>query len=280
MTDPDPAQIDAAMSALLDAAIRQNLTNSALLSLRRTEARREREKAEAIHAVKDDALNSVHAAYLREEPALIAAVRGEDRGQARAIINRILTGVYFHGRNRPELLKSFVLELVVMMSRAAVEAGGDPAELLGFHYQALAELSSIRDEERLSHWLTSMLERLMNALRDHRQDPRAARLDRALRHMRSRLPEPLTRDGVARIAGLAPSYFSHLMIRTMGDSFTTLLTRMRVDHARHLLAHTDLPLSQIAQECGFADQSYFSKVFRRTTRATPRAYRRERQAGR
>jgi transcriptional regulator GlxA family with amidase domain len=48
---------------------------------------------------------------------------------------------------------------------------------------------------------------------------------------------------------------------------------LRVDRAAELLRHTDKGLLQIALEVGFNDQSYFTKVFRRYLRMTPREYR-------
>jgi AraC-like DNA-binding protein len=58
-----------------------------------------------------------------------------------------------------------------------------------------------------------------------------------------------------------------------GWSFTELLTRLRVDRACQLLVRTDAPLAQIALECGFGDQSYFTRVFRKRTGQTPGGYR-------
>ena len=55
--------------------------------------------------------------------------------------------------------------------------------------------------------------------------------------------------------------------------FTELVARLRIDRACHLLTHTHQPLAQIAQECGFGDQSYFTRVFRQRTGRTPGDYR-------
>ena len=50
---------------------------------------------------------------------------------------------------------------------------------------------------------------------------------------------------------------------------------MRVDRAAELLTTTDLPLAIIAMECGFQDQSYFTKVFKRYRRVRPLEYRKQ-----
>jgi AraC-like DNA-binding protein len=72
---------------------------------------------------------------------------------------------------------------------------------------------------------------------------------------------------------MSPSHFSRLMKEKFGRSFTELLTQMRIDKGKELLKRTDKSIVQTCLECGFSDQSYFTKVFQRYTGFTPREYR-------
>lgn len=255
-------------------ATKHNLTNVALLSERRQAARREGEKAEALHALKDSLRDDIRSAYMHEEPALLAAIRRGERTEARRILNRVLTAVYHTGRSNTALLKSLALELVVIMTRAAVQAGGSPEKILGLNYQSITALSRIHDQEALASWLCDMLEQLIDAIEANTRHSNSVLLARALEYIEAHLAEEISRDEVARAAGLSASRFSHLMRAKTGWSFSELLTRLRVDRACHLLRHTELGLVQIALESGFGDQSYFNRVFRKRTGATPGAYRR------
>ncbi len=269
-----PADMRRAASDLLVLAEEANLTNSALLELRRRDAERESERAEAIHELKDQSYQSIRDIYLLEEPALIAAIKRGDRPGAREIINRVLVGIYYLGRERPTLLKSFILELVVTMSRSAIEAGGDPAELLGANYSSFSDLARIDTEEELCAWLVSMLERMMDAIKSNRRYPSSVLMGAALRYMREHLQEDVSRDEVAEVACLSPSHFSRVVKQTFGSSFTDLLAGMRVEKARELLSRTEKSLIQVCLDCGFSDQSYFTKVFQKHTGSTPGEYRR------
>lgn len=268
------ASVRTAADALLVLAEKGNLTNAALLATNRARAERERQRAEAIHDAKGGEYDHIRAVYLQQEPALIAAIRKGERHLAREIINRVLVGIYFLGRKRIDLLKSLVLELVVMMSRAAVEAGASPAEILGGNYRGLNELAVIRDDETLTPWLADMLERVMDAIHDHRRYQNISLMNRAVHYMQEHLAEDLTRDQVARVAGLSPSRFSHLVREQLNSSFTELMVGYRVDHASRLLIRTTSSIAEVALACGFTDQSYFTKVFKKRTGQTPLAYRR------
>lgn len=268
------ATVTEAAEDLLQRAAKANLTNAALLQLRRMEAHRESQRAEAIHDLKTQSYQSIRDIYLVEEPALISAIKRGDRSGAREIINRILVGIYFTARNRPTLLKSFLLELVVTMSRTAVEAGADPSELLGANFSSFTELAAIEGEEELCAWLVDLLERIMDAIHTHHHYPVGVLLSEAIRYMRENLHTSISRDDVARVACLSPTHFSRVVKQQFGQSFTQLLQQMRVERARELLSVSEKSLVEIGLECGFSDQSYFTKVFQKVTGQTPGEYRR------
>lgn len=263
---------------LLQRAVDLNLTNSALLTERRNVARQERVKAESIHELKNRFYDDVRSVYLHEEPALLAAIRRGERTEARRIINRVLTAIYAQGGSHTPVLKSLALELVVMMTRAAVQSGGDAEKILGLNYRSLSTLAGILDGESLARWLCEMLEQLIDAIQGSTRRPNAVQLARAVEYIEDHLGDPVSRELVARAAGLSPSHFSHLMRARLGWSFRELLIRLRIERARRLLADSDQGLAQIAQECGFADQSYFTRAFRRRTGETPGDFRRQRAA--
>ena len=85
--------------------------------------------------------------------------------------------------------------------------------------------------------------------------------------------EELTLSRVADEIGLNPSYLSSLFKQVTGESFKEYLNSIRIKEAQHLLSNTSYPIMQIAVSCGFSDQSYFTKVFKKCTGLTPRQYR-------
>lgn len=82
---------------------------------------------------------------------------------------------------------------------------------------------------------------------------------------------------VIRMAELCKCSVRKLQYRfgiTLGMSPQTYMMRVRIDHGSHQLKESDKPLSEIAIDCGFSDQSAFSKKFRELMGITPSAYRR------
>ncbi len=277
-----PAAVDvrAACTNLRELAERENITNAAFLAERRAQYRREQEKAEAIHEFKiSPHQDDIRGMYLQEEPALIAAIRRDDRPNARQIINNMLVAMLFRAGESINLTKSFFLELLVTMTRTAVEAGGKPEELLGSHFQSLSQLSQIESQEELAPWLHKNLDHVLDAISSSASArPASVPVTLAMEFMADHLGEDITRDDIARAAHLSSYHFSRLFKEQMGRSCNEMLNQLRVDHAAEMLVRSDRALVEIAIDCGFKDQSYFTKVFRKLMGKTPGEYRRQHAA--
>ena len=199
--------VRAACTALRELAQRHNLTNAALLESRRHEYRREQTRAEAIHANKAYPVYDIRALYLLEEPAIIAAVKKGDRTQAREILNRLLVAMIHRAGGKLEQTKSFFMELVVMLLRTAMDAGGATDELLGRSFDDISRLAALRDDEDLAAWLHEMLERIMDSIRVTAMDDHEVNLARPLRLITAGHGSGVDRDAAAEEAGMSRAHF-------------------------------------------------------------------------
>jgi AraC-like DNA-binding protein len=240
----------------------------------REQGRASATKAEAIHSVKRNLYQNPREVYLQEEFALLAAIRKGDKERARSIINRILIRIYALGGEDLDVLKTLVLEMVVLMYRTAVDKGANPRELLGVNSSYLKEFNDIKDYTELSHWLTGWLEDFISSSLIQATPAPPDSIALALEFMKNNLAEPLTRDEVARACNMSYGYFSKVFHQKTGYTFTDLLNKFRIEKACTLFDESSLNINQVALECGFTDQSYFSKVFRRYHGISPMAYRR------
>lgn len=97
--------------------------------------------------------------------------------------------------------------------------------------------------------------------------------ERAGRWLESNYQKPATLGMAARAIGAsAPSIIQHVK-RDTGKTFHALLLEIRIAEAKRLLAAAGLDLSAIAQQCGFCDQSHFTRHFRNATNLTPGQFR-------
>src|SRR4051794_12413923 len=81
-------------------------------------------------------------------------------------------------------------------------------------------------------------------------------------------------DCVARRVATSRRQLQRVFNELWDHSFRDTLAAIRMRHARHLLAETDMPIAQVGSTAGYAKPAHFSKAFRAYHGTTPRAYRR------
>ncbi|HTY57306.1 MAG TPA: AraC family transcriptional regulator, partial [Bacteroidota bacterium] len=85
--------------------------------------------------------------------------------------------------------------------------------------------------------------------------------------------EPLTLQALSTLLGIHPVHISRAFPEYFSCSFGEYLRRLRVERSLRLLSDTSLSLSAIAAECGFADQSHFTRCFKEMNGILPSEYR-------
>jgi AraC-like DNA-binding protein len=103
---------------------------------------------------------------------------------------------------------------------------------------------------------------------------RNQRIERAKSFIDQNYRQLLTRPKIARQEGFSISGFNRGFKRLTGLGFAAYLQRLRVEQAKRLLKTTQLPLSQVGQECGFRSTNYFLQIFKKRTGQSPGEFRR------
>lgn len=126
------------------------------------------------------------------------------------------------------------------------------------------------DDALLERGVIDVLASLRGVVDDTRRDP-PGWLSRAREELDDVGCGVRVRDVAAR-AGVHPVYLARQFRRFFGASVVAHLQRARVTRAADLIASSSMPLSAVAFQAGFADQSHLSRSFRAGTGLTPGAY--------
>lgn len=97
----------------------------------------------------------------------------------------------------------------------------------------------------------------------------------ALKFIKSHYSENITVDDIIREIHISKYHFIRLFSRVMGVTPYNYLTAYRINMSKILLRTTDKSVSEIAEDCGFADTSNFINHFKKHTGQRPMQYRRD-----
>jgi AraC family transcriptional regulator len=101
-------------------------------------------------------------------------------------------------------------------------------------------------------------------------------LRRVLAYIEANLGTPIRNSDLAAIARLSTFHFNVAFRNSVGESPHACLIRRRVERAQGLMLSTSKALSDIAAECGLADQAHLTRLFRKIVGESPAAWRRAR----
>ena len=85
----------------------------------------------------------------------------------------------------------------------------------------------------------------------------------------------ITVTDLAQHAGVSVSYLRQIFTTHLGMSPQEAIIQKKMSAAKQLLTETVMPVSSIAQACGYSDQSAFCKVFKKTQNISPLQYRKK-----
>lgn len=94
-----------------------------------------------------------------------------------------------------------------------------------------------------------------------------------LDYIHSHLKEKITIGDLAKSASISKTEVIRCFKAIMGQSPINYLNDYRLKKASYLLVNSEKNVQEIAEECGFDDNSYFSKLFKRKYHVTPHDYR-------
>jgi len=101
----------------------------------------------------------------------------------------------------------------------------------------------------------------------------AMRLNRTLEFINQNLTRDVRLWELAQIAGMSPNYFCELFKVSTGLPPYQYILKCRIERAKQYLRDPKIPLACAGAAAGFADQSHFTKVFRRIVGVTPMRFR-------
>lgn len=129
------------------------------------------------------------------------------------------------------------------------------------------------------HHLTGLIANIAEGLQRRMHatlevDPPRSGIPAALALMRSDFARTIALKELAQAACMSPFHFARQFKQQTGFTAMEYLEKFRISRAQELiLSHPDTALKQIADQVGYSDAAYFSRIFKRRAGMSPQAYR-------
>ncbi len=229
----------------------------------------------AIYSARDR-LTSGHwenAYPIEYEKQLRQTVIAGDKKEAQRLLNELLGHIYCSDDFDLARIRPRIIELIVVLSRASIDAGADSREIFLYNDAYMQQVQKFTDVEELSAWITDVMHRFIQHSFDFAQIKHSDVVFKAMEYIRQNYDRKLSLDDIAQHVYLSRSYLSSLFREETGQTLFSYINQVRVEKSKLFLMDPGVSLAETAALCGFEDQSYFTKVFRKITSLSPKQYR-------
>lgn len=100
-------------------------------------------------------------------------------------------------------------------------------------------------------------------------------LDKAVAYIESHFKEDISLNKIAEMFHFEASYFSKLLKKRFGMTYTEYVMTLRINMAKDYLKKTDYSIEKIAFIVGYKDDKYFREIFKKCVGVSPARYRKE-----
>ncbi|MCL2093536.1 MAG: AraC family transcriptional regulator [Treponema sp.] len=216
----------------------------------------------------------VSAYPLEKEDELMSAISRGDIHRASSVLGDMLKQMLLHYGGSIEVLRSRVVELMVLLSRAALKGGADMNAILGLNYDFLREIDSFTSVEDMVLWLHRVTREFTQHVFDFSGAKHMSIIYRAVDYIMRNYAAKLTLKEIAEHLRISQQYFSRIFKEETGQTPGDYITYLRIEESKKLLL-TSINIVDIPELVGFEGQSYFTKIFKKETGSTPGRYRRD-----
>ncbi len=206
------------------------------------------------------------------ENELISCIKVNNTGRAREILNELLGHILLYEGHDTERIKIRIIELCSLLSRASINRGADANMVLEMNQRLITSLAASQNIYDICYTFQDNIEIFTDNL-FMTPEKSSKIVKNAAEYISQHFSEDISLASVAEKLHVNTSYLSTLFRQVTGMTFKEHLNRVRIEEAARLLSNTDYPVMEIAIACGYKDQSYFTKVFKKLTGLTPKQYR-------
>jgi len=214
---------------------------------------------------------------MESERALLQKVKIGDRTGAKEILNSILGTILFKDIGDLGILKARLLELLSVLSRAAVEGGVNIDTMLERNLAYVDKVMRIGNQEDLCAWISTALNEFIELVYSSQDGRKVSQIRPAINYIDANFDKPIALAEIARASHLSVSRLAHIFKEQMGMTLIDYVTGVRIERAKELLLGTSRSCTEICFDVGYNNQSYFTRTFKSLVGVTPRQFRMQNQ---
>lgn len=170
-------------------------------------------------------------------------------------------------------LKDYLITINVLCRKSVERAGVQPIYIDSVSNNFVVFIENADSFEECQKVAEQIIPTYCIMVRKLNRETYSPIIQKIIAYIETDVSTDLSLKTFAKYLNVNASYLSTLFSKEVGIPLSEYVNNCRIFHAKKLLQGTDLPIKSIAEQCGFSDTHYFSRVFRKIENTTPNEYR-------
>lgn len=175
--------------------------------------------------------------------------------------------------NKLRDMKDYTITFNTLLRKSAEQAGVHPIHIDSHSNGTIMLIEQVTSVNQCIAFQKKMIHEYCELIRRHSLKDYSPLIGKTLTYINAELCANLSLNRLAKHLNVNASYLSMLFKKEVGITLTDYVNNHRIKHAQKLLLCTNLPIKSIALQCGISDIYYFTRLFKRITGTTPKAFR-------
>lgn len=197
-----------------------------------------------------------------------------DYKNSKYMLKKIIEHIFYAYSNDTQMIAKTLKEIIDGLLNMALDLEiHDNKSIEVYRKKYKNNFDFFHDQYRAQRSLIEILDSIFNKSLSHKRNVYNNDIDKILDYIERNCKKNITLEEVAEFGSISPCYLSKLFKRKVGINFSTYIVHKKMEMAKELLEHTDMPIINIALELSYNEPNYFSKVFKKIIGTTPTEYR-------
>lgn len=205
-----------------------------------------------------------------DDYALLLALKTGDRESVDQMLAAAIPDSTEPSWKRVSAIKIVASLVYITALRALRDSGVDMQEEYTNWYHAFLEGAQYQSLSALKNTVHTFCHAVLQEIQSQRNQHTNSLVAKSLTYIEANFQDPeLSLKLVSQHLSVSPTYFSAVFKKETGRSFIEMLTERKMTRAKELVLTTEEKMFEIALQCGYSDQHYFSYSFKKFFGVSP-----------
>lgn len=220
-------------------------------------------------------MDTIEKRYERENALLRAVEMGNEKLAFQILRDSYLSGTLTQKRLSDELrnIKDYLITVNVLCRKTAERAGVQPIYIDSVSNNIVIFIEAAENKDDCQKITEQIITSYCSMIRRLNHQTYSPIIQKIIAYIETDVSTDLSLKTFAKYLNVNASYLSTLFSKEVGIPLSEYVNKTRIFHSKKLLLGTDWPIKNIAEQCGFSDTHYFTRVFKNFEGTTPNAYR-------